>query len=474
MFQHIKIPPKATLIIIFFVFIFFGLLISARSLNYPFAWDDLHLIRPYSTEQILGAFHGTYEPDTFETPGIRPLTMLFNYSRYLLFGENVIDYRILAIILESLFFTLLTCIMHRFGMTWPYSILAGLISFSARFNLQNAIWATDSNHALGGIFLCASCLLLLRYLDTRRLSYLIFSWLGMVSSLLLREDNLVILPLVFVAGACYWWGFRRINLKPLIIFGMICFLSAGAYYAYDIYIFPDIKSNSLNILGYLLTVFMTIVGFSGLQIFNLWSKVIIYGWILVFFAISVSMLLVKDKKRLAFPLAMILCLLVSCAFGLKTFRSNILLFPLTFLAYYLASMLSFLQDHKPGKWVGYGVLVFILIGNVYIFSYAQQAYHPASTYMINWNGEYVYGDYAGASVPEERLAAEKQYLSSFGIKNEKDYLTFTKAIEHGIFLQAPGAPGEIFMPYLAPFGNYERTIFAQFVSLFSNKKSSIQ
>jgi hypothetical protein len=51
-----------------------GLVVWWPSLGYGWNWDDLHLIRPYSRAEIIGTFHGPWDPDQIETSGFRPMT----------------------------------------------------------------------------------------------------------------------------------------------------------------------------------------------------------------------------------------------------------------------------------------------------------------------------------------------------------------------------------------------------------------
>jgi len=113
---------KIILGLTFLIYLIFGTAFTLRSITYPMVSDDLHLIRNFSTEQIINSFHGNWEPDGFETPGLRPLTMIFNQVRYSLFGENVVLHHLLLTVLLTTYFVLFGWINHRFGIPWKYTL----------------------------------------------------------------------------------------------------------------------------------------------------------------------------------------------------------------------------------------------------------------------------------------------------------------------------------------------------------------
>src|SRR5688500_3321733 len=93
-----------------------GVYVAHRSINTQWFYDDLHLIRTYTPQELLSTWSGTWDVDHIETPGYRPLTTLFNHTRALLLGENVLLHRLLIITLFAACLIVLSLIATRFGI----------------------------------------------------------------------------------------------------------------------------------------------------------------------------------------------------------------------------------------------------------------------------------------------------------------------------------------------------------------------
>src|SRR5688572_33391475 len=104
--------PQAAVFAAFFAM---GMVRVAPSLSWPMVHDDLHLVRPYTRAEIMGSWHGNWDPDGIETPGFRPGSLLFNHVRATVLGENVAAHRTLLIALYGAFVMLLVPVAARFG-----------------------------------------------------------------------------------------------------------------------------------------------------------------------------------------------------------------------------------------------------------------------------------------------------------------------------------------------------------------------
>jgi len=204
---------------------------------------------------------------------------------------------------------------------------------------------------------------------------------------------------------------------------------------------------------------MTFIGFTGLQSFNLVSQIIIYGWIIAYLVVVCLAVASKDKPMLTRALIYFICILVACAFALKTFRSNVLLLPLTFLSYHFVSLLLAIKNRFIiWKYINPIVLGVIILGSVYIYSYASQIYHPDSTYIVVWQGDFLYGC-PKAEIPKERLYAVQNVLSRNHINNFAEYQDFLMTFEHSVKNHLPDSNGDLFIPFLTPFANDETNLF---------------
>src|SRR5687767_7193333 len=101
----------------FFIFAAAGLVITWPSLNYAWYGDDLHLIRVFSSEELRSVWTGGWDIDGLETPGYRPLTVLFNHARASVFGEQVAAHRLFLLMLCAGYLVLIGSIGRRFGLS---------------------------------------------------------------------------------------------------------------------------------------------------------------------------------------------------------------------------------------------------------------------------------------------------------------------------------------------------------------------
>ena len=86
-------------IYLFVIFILWFLVLGYSFFNEPFIWDDLHLVRKYSSNELLSVWFGSWDPDGFETPSYRPIAVLFYHSLVSIFGEKVQSQRLFIFLL---------------------------------------------------------------------------------------------------------------------------------------------------------------------------------------------------------------------------------------------------------------------------------------------------------------------------------------------------------------------------------------
>ncbi|HEY3107283.1 MAG TPA: hypothetical protein VGL23_00920 [Chloroflexota bacterium] len=170
----------------------------------PLIWDDLHLIRAYSADELAATWHGSWDPDGEETPGLRPLTTAFNHLRFALFGESVAGQRVLLIAMLALDLTLLYLLARElFGAPPALGLAAGLLALSHTSTVGTYLWIADGVHPWELLWLIAALLLLARYLSAagrpRRLAAA--SLLCAAVALLIRPEASLLLPLAtLIAG----------------------------------------------------------------------------------------------------------------------------------------------------------------------------------------------------------------------------------------------------------------------------------
>jgi hypothetical protein len=113
------IRDRSLVLLLFAVFFIVGLMLGWRSLNYYWFSDDLHVIRLFSNEELARAFTGNWDVSSnIESPGYRPLLVLFNHLTSVIFGNNLAAHRIFRIALFAAFLAVFGLVARR--LVWPH------------------------------------------------------------------------------------------------------------------------------------------------------------------------------------------------------------------------------------------------------------------------------------------------------------------------------------------------------------------
>lgn len=121
---------------LFLVIVFFmvGTLLSNRSLRYPWYGDDFHLVRNFSGSEIAQVFSGNWDKDGIETPGYRPLTVVFNALRGRMFKESVVGQRLFQIGLLAAYLAVAAIVAMELGLPYWAAMFAGLFTICTKNN----------------------------------------------------------------------------------------------------------------------------------------------------------------------------------------------------------------------------------------------------------------------------------------------------------------------------------------------------
>jgi hypothetical protein len=133
--------------LIFVIFFGAGTTLTYRSLSYPWHWDDLHLVRTFSTAELASVFRGNWDVDDIENSGYRPLTVVFNHLRAAAFGECVVAHRLFDVALVAAYLALLASLAMRLRLSYGGAVLGGILAISAKNNWWNLVWICDGIHA---------------------------------------------------------------------------------------------------------------------------------------------------------------------------------------------------------------------------------------------------------------------------------------------------------------------------------------
>jgi len=180
----------------FVIFAAVGVIVAWPSLHYGWYGDDLHQVREFSRQELLRAWHHTWDFDGYEAVGYRPLTVWFNHARAALFGEGMAGHRLFTIALFAAYLVLIARVGRRFGLTATATTLAGVMMLCAKYSCYHFIWMTDGVHIAQGIPFALALLAILRWVRSSQPGWLGASIVLFVLSVLVREDSIAVAPVL--------------------------------------------------------------------------------------------------------------------------------------------------------------------------------------------------------------------------------------------------------------------------------------
>ena len=443
----------------FMLFIILGSAFYLNSWNNEFVRDDLHLIRSYTLNEIAGTFVGTWDPDEIETHGYRPITTLFNHTRYAIFGENVILHRCFLIALMALLLTVLCDTFVLLGANVWTSILAGAMVICSCNNFYHIAWLSDGIHIFAGLLSIASLNLVIRgYFNNSTAEIVLAHILGFLG-VLTRDESLALYIIAFTFPVFYSFIFNERGIfksKLLIKYILPGILISSLYLTLRVLFIPP--SNFFFLKGSIHKVLAH--GFSNLtdsfcQTFNFLGllgrtgPIVWLGIIAVFTFLGFLYGHTTRHRRVLMLFG--IYLLISMAPMSFLYRQNLLLNPSCFACGIVA--LSLEPMFRRGPRIVKAVLSVLLCALI-IFTFktsqtCQEALHPCSTATIVAYWEF-FILHKKASVPIERKARIMKQLHSLGFKDFENYTTndFWVALNKKSKNSSPSEPktDEVFIP----------------------------
>ncbi|MBX3046529.1 MAG: hypothetical protein KF698_06000 [Anaerolineales bacterium] len=454
----------------FLIFFAFGLGMVWKALAYPMTWDDLHLIRFFSVDNLQSTWTGYWDPDRIETPGYRPLTTAFNHFRYILFREDVVLHRVFLVGLYAAFLARTVTIAQRFGLAWQFGVVGGLFAFAARQSVYHYVWLSDGIHLIQALLVVQTLFLITEAIRRHEGVYFVYAAVFAGASLLVREDNLILVPLALFMSLIYL-GFldappsvRRTTY--IFCFGLV--VTALSFYLLRNHLI-DTDSSTLGLEGVRNIALLTFFGFTGGQSFDALSGFFVATWPLVLLLCAVLLIKLVYESRWQPSLLWFAVTVITCSVGLINNRANLLVFSVTAFGFFLATIIAALWARRQLVQAAVCLVVAVyLAGTLYISQTAIETFHPSADNVVYWNAEFVYGRHShAATIPEQRAEAIKQQLAAFNIYSAADIPsayqlshsyadgsdTFSalvnQAMRQGI--RRPAADGRFFVPLLGVF-----------------------
>lgn len=393
-----------------------ALVVAGRTLGYPWFWDDYHLIRPFSGAELASAFSGPWDVDGIETPSYRPLWVLFNHLRALVFGENMVLHRMFSLGAFAAFVSLMALTAQRQGLRLPFALGALALMTVTKSNHANLMWLTDTTHAAGGIPVALGCLLAAAPPTGQPWRRALTTFALSLVGLLVREDVAALFPLwVLLEPASTTPTPWALRLRGLVERSVPLLLSTGLYFALRTAFVPN-GLTRFRAQGFFnhLTMTVEVLGTKVPAPFY-WLWLLLAGAVLVG-GLAVD---VRDAPSRVNVLVWTGCALLGCTPGVVQERSNLLLIPSTLFACALAMaaerLLARTRRREWGIGLALATAAFVCTGYVEM-SKALLSGHPESLETIQYAGDFLYGRYSPeATIPRRRQKAGKAYLAKFGI-----------------------------------------------------------
>jgi hypothetical protein len=426
-------------LVLFSIFFFVGVAIAFNSLQYPFFWDDLHLVRPFSPRELGQAFVSTYDMDQLETPGYRPGYVLFNHLRASMFGESVLAHRLFEIALCSGYLAIVGLTAIALGFRFWQALFGGILALATKNSWWNLVWITDGIRPYTGLVLAISVYLLILYL--RRPSRwklglcILFAGVGLFT----REEGLPIYLLIPAFGLMYLLihsANETITSPRRSAVRFLSDLRHSRLYSR----LPVIAALTLGLAIILLIYFAlraTFVPGAPSQIrIDGWVQHIIWvldprgqvddpletiWFITLGLLMGVNLIWVSGLRRLQ-ALFWLLCFVMAASPGAVATRANLLLYPITFFSLALVHIFTQIARVSRVATVTLSIILCIVFfDSVARSRIAQQAVHPLSLDYIQNNNNFVYGHYALAKIPNTRIVELKNEFARLGIGSQTDF-----------------------------------------------------
>jgi hypothetical protein len=426
---------------------FLGL--AGFTLAWPMTYDDLHLIRTFSAGELAAAFTGTYDPDNMEVGGYRPLTVVFNHARQLLFGELVVAHRLFLLALFAAFLAGLGVVARALGAGHAEVIAGGLIAVLSRYSVYHYAFLTDGAHLVQGAFFLAALAGLWRWTRTAAPAALALSLLAIAAGVLLREDTMGALPALWLLG---WARYRS---QPRAIARLAMHLAATAVLvllllALRAHFVDSAPRPALHVgawLDYVGRAFHP-EGGASFDRPSAWA-VSAWRWMPL---VAAGALVLGDAAARLRAAVWAAAAAAACSPALTLHREDLLFFPVCFAGLaYAAALAGAARRHRLFAAAAAAAGSVLLAGEACTAREFLYVFHPMSSTSLTWSGAFVYGYYGEATVPAARRQEVTARLESIGIRSTRDYFEKLPRKIYNLEQEGQRAPkgdGRPFVPLL--------------------------
>jgi hypothetical protein len=406
---------------------------AAPTFQYPFHWDDFHLIRHYTGPELVSVFHGLVDPDKIETPGLRPFSILLYNVQGSLLGENIFWHRAFMIVMIWLFLSAVGIVLLELGLHFYQIALVFVLFISSRLFASLVLWISLSHLLFAYIFIVLTAYFFLLWVKRQRRVFL-FLMLASVAVATFTREEAYTLPM---ALPLLWWistgdrtRWREVAVAAFSIFVIVCF-----HYWLWHFLIPDALSPQFNLAA--AKRFVTAVKASclpgGSTMIGSADKLLGFLWI-GFLLGLVLIFLRLSRPNARWQLAGICCLgILFCLPALAVARAFGIALPT--LAFMTGISIAIGEVyHQIGssesfrEWQRYAFVGIVILGlSMGIAGGFRRSVYVAESLQQNCavraerDGEFLFDMFKRpATIPEERRRAGLARLSALGIQSADD------------------------------------------------------
>jgi hypothetical protein len=431
-----RISPMRRIVLLAVITLLCWSVIFSSTYRYSFFWDDLHLIRPYSWEEIRSTFHGRHDPEKIEWPALRPLTTLLFCFQGASFGENVVFQRIFMTGLMGVLLAAIGLLLCELGLSLPAVTVVFALFASSRVFASLLLWIT-----LGSLILCYISMILAAYfyllwLKRERLVYFALTLGFTALTIFTREEAYtlpVVLPLLWIISSSRRTNWRR----ALAGAGGVLAILAIHFVLRKIFIpeAPPVRFSSEAIKDMLVS-FKSAWLPGGLQMVGHGDRLIGLLWKGFLGALLLLLLRASSNRALAQVSGALMLGIILCAPALGQPRTFGTAMPT--LAFFTAISVACMEVLHRIQLIPFGqrlwrtaILICLMLGLILGVAggirrsiYVAEALHENSAMKVSLDGESLFDLYGKSTIPSERRQAGLTRLAAFGIRSPEQLRQF--------------------------------------------------
>ena len=428
-------------------FIIWYIALGSSFIFQPYIWDDLHMIRSYSTNEIANSWMGNWDSDQIETPSYRPLAILFYNFLGSVFGENFVFLRFFIFFLMIFILTLFCLVLFEFNFNkLQIVIFSALIVFTKIYSTLLS-WFTLSALMFCYLLAIISIYFFIKWLKDNKNLYYLFSIFFCFLSIFTREEMYVLPGVLFLISIYKNKIFFKKLLNNLFyylpFFGIVIlhitlrklFVPEAANFSFYYW---GVTFGGENIsFGNLIKAFKASwlpMGYWSTKNILLIQTASFFIWISFIFLALLKLFEIKKsfkiniKKIVIITLILVLLCLpnitIERAFGI--FMPTLL--TITLISYLISNLLNInYKQISKNFFLNFKsfLAIAILLSGV-IGGYDRAKKHIKSTnifseYIVLQDSIFIYG-FENLKIPEVRYEKKKKHLQNLGIYNKNDYL----------------------------------------------------